>query len=156
MPADSEAATPAALPVTFRPVGVRVAALALGVLLVGVSAVVWVAFPPEVREAFNVLQRLTLIAFGLAAAAGGYALGRSRVEARDDGLLVVNGFRSHLYPWRDIRGVTLRAGGPWAILELADGATSAAMGIQGSDGDRAVRQVKRLRAILRSRPGNPG
>jgi hypothetical protein len=150
MPAGSD---PQALPVTFRPLGVRIAVLVLGALLVAVCAGIWFAFPQHVRDQFTVFQRLTLLAFGVAAAASGYALARSRVVASAEGVLAVNGYRSHAYPWDQIAGVTLRAGGPWAILELADGSTAAAMGIQGSDGSRAVAQVKELRAIMRSRQG---
>jgi hypothetical protein len=133
---------------TFRPFGVRIAAVVLGALLVGVTAGIWLAFPQEVRDEFTTFQRLTVLAFGLAAGAAIFALARSRVETRPDGLLAVNGYSSHFYPWRDVTGVTLRAGGPWAILELADGSTASAMGIQGSDGARAVAQVKELRVIL--------
>ncbi|HSE10536.1 MAG TPA: PH domain-containing protein [Nocardioidaceae bacterium] len=135
-------------PVTFRPFGVRIAALVLGLLLLAVFAGVWLAFPQTVRDQFTTFQRVTVLAFGVAAAVAIYALARSRVEARADGLLVVNGYRSHLYPWDEVAGVTLRAGGPWAILELADGSTAPAMGIQGSDGARAVAQVKQLREVV--------
>ena len=34
---------------------------------------------------------------------------------------MVNGYRSHTFGWGEVRGVTLRVGSPWAILELADG-----------------------------------
>lgn len=148
MPAGSEGRE---LPVTFRPFGVRIAVVVLGVSLVGVCAVIWLAFPQHVRDEFSFVQRLTLLAIGAAAGVGGYALARSRVEARPEGLVAVNGYRSHTYAWDQLDSVTLRAGGPWAILELADGSTAPAMGIQGSDGSRAVAQVKELRAILRSR-----
>ena len=148
MPAASDAAGAAELPVTFRPLGVRMAVILFGVMLVGVCAVIWFAFPPDVRARFDIFQRLTLVAIGLAMGAGGYALGRCRVEARSDGLVVVNGFRSRAYPWSDVAGVALRPGAPWAVLELADGSTRAAMGIQGSDGARASAQVQRLRSIL--------
>jgi hypothetical protein len=146
MPAGSEVS---GVPVTFRPFGVRIAAAMFGVLLFGVVTAIWVAFPDSVREAFTVFQRLTVVAFGVAAVLALWALGRSRVEAREEGLHVVNGYRAHDYAWSDLAGVTLRAGSPWAILELADGSTAAAMGIQGSDGSRAVAQVKALRVILR-------
>lgn len=149
MPAGSEA--PGTSPERFRPLGIRVAGVVFGLLLFGVSAVVWFAFGEETRDKFTLMQRLTLIGFGLVAAFAGYALGRSRVDAREDGMLVVNGFRSHFYSWDQITGVTLRMGAPWAVVELADGESAVAMGIQGSDGDRAVRQVKRLRAIWRAR-----
>jgi hypothetical protein len=133
---------------TFRPFGIRIAAVVLGALLLGVTAGIWLAFPQDVRDQFTTFQRVTVLAFGVAAAAAIFALARSRIEARSDGLLAVNGYNSHFYPWQEVAGVTLRAGGPWAILELADGSTAPAMGIQGSDGSRAVAQVKKLRAIL--------
>ena len=151
MPAGSDAASGISLPERFRPLGIRVAGLVFGLMLFGVSAVIWFAFGEETRDKFTFLQRLTLVGFGLIAALAGYVLGRSRVDARDDGLLVVNGFRNHHYPWDQVAGVTLRMGAPWALVELADGETAVAMGIQGSDGDRAVRQVKRLRVILRAK-----
>jgi hypothetical protein len=144
----------AELPVTFRPFGVRIAALVLGLLLLAVVAAIWIAFPASVREAFSTFQRLTVVVLGLGAAASGFALSRSRIVAREDGLLTVNGYRSHLYAWDEVAGVTLRAGGPWAILELADGETASAMGIQGSDGSRAVQQVLALRRILAARHGD--
>jgi hypothetical protein len=155
MPAasDPERVVPSA---TFRPYGVRIAAAVLGVLLVAVVVGIWVAFPQSVRDQFTTFQRLTVLAFGVAAGAAIYALARSRVDVRDDGLLAVNGYRSHLYAWDKVAGVTLRAGGPWAILELADGSTASAMGIQGSDGSRAVAQVKQLRVHVaeHTRSGN--
>lgn len=139
------------LPATFRPFGVRVAAVVLEVLLFTVLTVIWLAFPESVRDQFTVFQRLTLLAFGLAAAAAGYALARSRVEAREEGLLLVNGYRTRLYPWNEVSRVFLRSGGPWVVVELADGETAAAMGIQGSDGKRALAQVRQLREIVDSR-----
>lgn len=153
MPADSDAVAATTLPVTFRPFGVRIAAAVLGALLLLVTAGIWIAFPQSVRDDFTTFQRITVIAFGVGAAAGIYALARSRIEARPEGLLVVNGYRSHLYAWGDLAGVTLRAGGPWAILELADGSTASAMGIQGSDGSRAIAQVKQLRQVLAQQTG---
>ncbi len=155
MPPTTPPTAPGAqLPVTFRPLGVRIAALVLGLLLLAVVVAIWVAFPASVREDFSTFQRLTIVVFGIGACAAGFALSRSRVVAREDGLLTVNGYRSHLYAWDEVSGVTLRAGGPWAILELADGETASAMGIQGSDGSRAVQQVLALRRILAARHGD--
>lgn len=152
MPADSDAVS---LPVVFRPLGVRMAVVLVGVLLVGVCAVIWFAFPPDVRAKFDLFQRLTLLLFGLALGASGYALARCRVEARTDGLVVVNGYRSRRYDWAQVLNVTLNPGSPWAVLDLADGSSTAAMGIQGSDGARAKRQVRQLRSMVEeySRPG---
>jgi hypothetical protein len=149
MPAGSErSAGGPELPVTFRPHDVRVAAVVLGMVLLGVTAAVWLAFPQDVRDAFTTFQRLTVLAFGLAYAAAGHALARSRVDAREEGLHVVNGYRSTTYDWSRIGDVALRAGSPWAMLELADGSTAPLMGIQGSDGGRAVAQARELRRLV--------
>ncbi|HEU4512896.1 MAG TPA: PH domain-containing protein [Nocardioidaceae bacterium] len=152
MPADSETPSSAAsggmLLERFRPLGIRWAAIALGLSLLAVVIAIWVAFPAETREKFTFLQLLTLFGFAVATALAGYAMGRCRVDALEDGLLVVNGFRARHYPWAQISRITLRHGAPWAILELKDGTTASAMGIQGSDGTRAVTQVKRLRGIM--------
>lgn len=147
MPAASEPAA-VSLPHTFRPLGVRVAAYAFGSLLVLVVLVVWFAFPPEIRDQFTVFQRGTVIFFGLGAAVAGHALARSRVLAREDDMTVVNGFRSRTYDWNEVVSVSLRQGSPWATLDLSDGTTVSAMGIQASDGSRAVAHVRQLRALV--------
>jgi PH (Pleckstrin Homology) domain-containing protein len=144
MPADSERA----LPRTFRPLGVRVAAFVLGGLLVLVVLVMWFSFPAEVRSQFTVLEIGTVVGLGAMFYLAGFALARSRLVAREDGLTVVNGYRSRRYDWNQVIRVGLRPGGPWAVLDLSDGTSIAAMGIQGSDGDRAQRQVRELRGLV--------
>ncbi len=144
MPADSELR----LPHTFRPLGVRLAIYVLGAMLVLVVVVTWFAFPQDIRDQFTVFQRLTVIGFGLMFYAGGYALARSRLVAREDGLTVINGYKSRRFDWNEILAITLRPGSPWAVLDLSDGTTVPAMGIQGSDGSRATAQVRQVRALI--------
>ncbi|MDQ3615117.1 MAG: PH domain-containing protein [Actinomycetota bacterium] len=148
MPAGSDAA-PAELPRTFRPFGVRIAVSVFAVLLYGTVLAIWVAFPAEVRSQFTIFQRATVIFFGVAMAACGFALARSRVEVRVDSVTVVNGYRTRRYDWNEILAVTLPQGSPWATLDLSDGTSVAAMGIQGSDGARAGASVRQIRALLR-------
>lgn len=138
------------LPLRLRPRGVRIAAVVLGVLLVGTVAVIWLAFPADVQEQFTVLQKATVLAIGLAVLAIGHALWRCRVDATEEGLTVVNGYRTHRLAWPQVVSVTLRPGSPWAVLDLSDGTTRAVMGIQGSDGSRAVDQTRRLRTLVES------
>jgi hypothetical protein len=144
MPAGSEVR----LPVTFRPLGVRLAIYVLGALLLVVAVVLWVSFPAEIRNQFTILQRITLVGFGVLFYAGGYALARSRVVARESGLTVVNGYRTRRFEWNEVLAVSLRAGSPWAMLDLSDGTSVPAMGIQSSDGARATQQVRRVRALV--------
>jgi hypothetical protein len=146
MPAASD--TPVALPHTFRPLGVRIAIYVLGLLLLVFTVVMWLAFPAEIRAQFTTFQKLTVVAFGVGLAACGYALARSRLVARESGLTVVNGYRTRRYEWNEVLAVSLRPGSPWAVLDLSDGTSVPAMGIQGSDGSRATAQVRQVRALV--------
>jgi hypothetical protein len=148
MPAASEPVPGLHLPHTFRPFGVRIAIYIAATLLVLVVVVTWLAFPPEVQDAFSWSQRFTVIGLGMMLYAGGYALARSRLIARSEGLTVVNGYRTRRYEWNEVLAVTLRPGSPWAVLDITDGSTVPAMGIQGSDGARAKAQVRDLRRLV--------
>ena len=150
MPADSDG-QPAALPVTWRPLGPRIVGVAVGVGLVVICAFAWAGFDERTQESFNIFQRITLLALGLGAFAGLHALLRSRVEAHLDRLVVVNGYRRREYEWPQVVAVRMPPGAPWVTLDLADGENAPAMGIQGSDGARAQVAVRELRRILAER-----
>jgi hypothetical protein len=145
MPAASELPV---LPRTWRPLGVRLAGLFFGVLLLVVCGFAWIGLDPEVRDRFTTFQRGTLVVLGLMAGAVAYALMRSRVVAEDERLVVVNGYKRREFSWPEVLAVRMPPGAPWATLDLADGTTVPAMGIQGSDGQRARTAVRELRALL--------
>lgn len=136
------------MPRTWRPLGVRLAGTLLGTMLLVVCAFAWFGFDDETRARFTPLQRGTLVAFGLLFASLGYALCRSRVQATPDRLVVVNGYRRREFEWPEVLAVHLPPGAPWAVLDLADGTSAAAMGIQGSDGARAKTAVRELRSLI--------
>lgn len=144
MPAVSEPA----LPHTWRPLGVRLAGLIFGAALLLVCLFAWFSFDQEIRDAFSPFQRGTVFALGLLLYGAGYALARSRVRAESTRLVIVNGYRRHEYDWAEVLAVHLTPGAPWAVLDLADGTSQPAMGIQGSDGVRARRAVAELRLLL--------
>jgi len=144
MPAVSEPA----LPHTWRPLGVRLAGVIFGGALLLVCAFAWFSFDQEIRDAFSPFQRGTVFALGVLLYGAGYALARSRVRAESSRLVVVNGYRRHEYAWAEVLAVHLAPGAPWAVLDLADGTSQPAMGIQGSDGVRAQRAVAELRLLI--------
>ena len=144
MPAGSELR----LPHTFRPFGVRMAVYVFGALLVLVTGVIWLTFPAEIRDKFTTFQRGTVIVLGLGFLAIGWGLARCRIEARREGLRVVNGYRARRLEWSEVVAVTMRPGSPWAVLDLSDGTAAVALGIQASDGERARRQVLELRRMI--------
>ena len=154
MPAGSEPPALPSLPRTWRPFGVRVAVIGVGVMLVVVCAAARYGFDDSVRDRFNLLQRITLLAMGAGLGACGWALGRARVTAEMEGLVVVNGFRTRRLDWEQILAIHLPDGAPWATLDLADGTTISAMALQGSDGRRARDGVRQVRALI-DRDGSP-
>lgn len=147
MPADSERALPS-LPHTWRPFGVRVAVLGFGLVLLVVCVAAWLGFDDSVRERFTFFQRATVFGFGIGSAFGGWVLSRARVTAEMESLVVVNGLRRREFAWEEVLAVHLPPGAPWATLDLADGTTVSAMGLQGSDGRRAQSGVGQLRALI--------
>jgi Bacterial PH domain len=147
MPAGSDRPAVPALPHTWRPFGVRMAGAVLGAGLLVVCVLAWVGFDDETRARFTGFQRGTVIAFGLLAFALWFALVRSRVVAEAERLIIVNGYRRREFEWAQVVAVHLPPGAPWVTIDLADGTTVAAMGIQGSDGDRAKQAVRQLRAL---------
>jgi hypothetical protein len=156
MPAVSE---PPPLPHRWRPLGVRLAGWFFGTLLVVVCAAMWVGLGAELRARFNPAEVGTMLGLVVALLVGLHALMRCRLDASQDGLTVVNGYRSRRLDWAQVVSVHLPPGAPWAVLDLVDGTTVSAMGIQGSDGQRARAAVQELRALLdRASPdeGAPG
>lgn len=140
------------LPHTWRPLGVRMAGAIFGAALLVVTGFAWFAFDDQTREAFSTFQRSTVVVLGGLFYAAGFALARSRVLAESTRLVVVNGYRRHQYAWAEVLAVHLAPGAPWAVLDLADGTSQPAMGIQGSDGARAQRAVAELRLLIDQRP----
>ena len=149
MPADSEGRGPAPdLPHTWRPFGARIAAGVLGGMLLALLVAVWIGLDAEVRGQFTTFERITLVLLGLLFFGVYYALVRSRVRATEAGLTVVNGYRKRTYEWSQVIAVSLRRGAPWGTLDLSDGTTISLIGVQGSDGHRARRAVREIRAAI--------
>ena len=157
MPAASDAAgstgrpgTPGLpeLPHTWRPLGPRIAGAVAGGALLVITAFLWFGLEQDVRDSVTPFQRGTVVAMFLLGFASLYALGRSRVVARLEGLHVVNGYRSHDYAWAEIIAVRFNPGAPWVTLDLADGTTASVLAVQSSDGDRAKKAVRQLRALV--------
>jgi hypothetical protein len=142
------------LPHTWRPFGVRVAVWVFGGLLIALVVFVWVELGDDIRSQFTPFQRVTLIFIGLLLFAAYHSLTRSRITATTEGLTVVNGYRTRRYEWSQLIGVSLRRGAPWGTLDLSDGTTISLLGVQGSDGARARRAVREIRAAIAANTPN--
>ncbi len=137
-----------ALPHTWRPFGVRVVLWIVGTLLIALLVAVWIGLGDDIRGQFTPWQRLTLVLFGVLLFVTYYGLERCKVVATDEGLTVVNGYRTRRFEWTQLIGLSLPRGAPWGTLDLSDGTTASVMAIQGSDGARARRAVREIRKCI--------
>lgn len=84
-------------------------------------------------------------------------LSRPKVVADETGVTVVNiTSRRHL-DWAEIVQVNLRPGDPWVFLDLSDGTSLPALGIQpGIAKQRAIEDARALRSLAEARSvGDP-
>ncbi|MFG3036438.1 PH domain-containing protein [Streptomyces sp. NPDC048330] len=139
--------TPPALPVTFRPGRTRAVLLtmsaAMFVVVTGVALMLERLGPGE-RVSFVFTAALLSGVLVL--------LSRPKVVADDEGVTVVNITRTRRLAWAEILKVNLRPGDPWVFLDLSDGTSLPALGIQpGIAKESAIRDARALRALADSR-----
>ncbi|MCX4662601.1 PH domain-containing protein [Streptomyces uncialis] len=145
-PAAQGTPPPPALPVTFRPSLVRIILITAGVAILVLLTVISFVLPqlsPGERSSFIFTGALCLAGLAL--------LGRPKIVADDTGLTVVNVASSRRLEWAQILQVNLRPGDPWVFLDLSDGTSLAAMGIQpGVSRERAITDARALRALVQT------
>ncbi|MFF9088581.1 PH domain-containing protein [Streptomyces sp. NPDC014991] len=133
-----------ALPVTFRPGHTRAILLSAGVLIFLVLSAIAMLLEhigPGSRLSFVVTG--ALIFWALA------QLARIRVVADESGVTVVNIASKRRLAWAEILRVNLRPGDAWVFLDLSDGTSLPALGIQpGIARQRAIADARTLRALV--------
>ncbi|WP_329407828.1 PH domain-containing protein [Streptomyces sp. NBC_00704] len=135
------------LPVTFRPGRTRVVLLTAGVaILVVISAVALLLEQLGPGERLSFILTGALIFWALA------QIARVRVVADEAGVTVVNIAGRRRLAWAEILRVNLRPGDPWVFLDLSDGTSLPALGIQpGIDKRQAIADARSLRALAEAR-----
>ncbi|MFE6200450.1 PH domain-containing protein [Streptomyces sp. NPDC057838] len=136
-----------ALPVTFRPGSTRAVLLGAAVaILVVITAVAMLL------EQLSTGERLSFVLTALLLDAVLLLLARPKVVADEDGVTVVNLTNKRRLEWAEILQVTLRPGDPWVFLNLSDGTSLPALGIQpGIARQRAIADARALRALVEAR-----
>jgi len=138
---------PPTLPVTFRPGRTRAILLSAGVaIFVVITAVALLLdkLGPGERLSFVLTGALM---FGVLA-----QLARVRVVADEAGVTVVNIASRRRLAWAEIVRVNLRPGDPWVFLDLSDGTSLPALGIQpGIAREKAIADARALRALAEAR-----
>ncbi|MEU8950339.1 PH domain-containing protein [Streptomyces sp. NPDC048489] len=140
------------LPVTFRPSRTRAVLLTAGVtifVVITTVAMLLEQLSPGERASFVLTAALLLGVLVL--------LSRPKVVADESGVTVVNIAGTRRLDWAEILQVNLRPGDPWVFLDLSDGTSLAALGIQpGIARQRAIDDARALRALAEARSiGDP-
>ncbi|MER5295140.1 PH domain-containing protein [Streptomyces pharetrae] len=145
----SEPVSLPALPVTFRPTRTRAVLLtAAAAIFVTVSLVALLLERLSPAEKLSFVFTAALLAWVL------LRLARPKVVAEESGVTVVNFGSVRRLEWAEIVQVNLRVGDPWAFLDLSDGTSLAAIGIQpGIAKEQAIAQARTLRALVEARTG---
>ncbi|TXC97156.1 PH domain-containing protein [Streptomyces sp. ISID311] len=131
------------LPVTFRPTRTRAVLYTVGIAQLAALTAIALALPKLTGG-----ERLSFVLTGLLVLAVLLLLSRPKVVARQEGVTVVNLTTKRDLAWAEVLRVNLRAGDPWVHLDLADGTSLPAMGIQPGIGRaQAVRDARALRDL---------
>ncbi|MEX2971454.1 PH domain-containing protein [Streptomyces sp. C184] len=131
------------LPVTFRPTRTRAVLYTVGIAQLAALTAIALALPKLTGG-----ERLSFVLTGLLVLAVLLLLSRPKVVARQEGVTVVNLTTKRDLAWAEVLRVNLRAGDPWVHLDLADGTSLPAMGIQpGIAREQAVRDARALRDL---------
>ncbi|MEU9403887.1 PH domain-containing protein [Streptomyces sp. NPDC048242] len=144
--------TPPALPVTFRPGRTRAILLTAGVAIFVVISGVGLLL-----EKLGPGERLTFVVTGALIFWVLALLARVKVVADESGVTVVNIASRRKLDWAEIVQVNLRQGDPWVFLNLTDGTSLPALGIQpGVAKQRAIADARALRTLVEQRaPRDP-
>lgn len=136
-----------ALPVTFRPARTRVVLLTAGTALFAVITLIALLL-----KQLSPGERISFIFTAALLAGVLFLLARPKVVADEEGVTVVNIVGRRRLEWAQILRVNLRPGDPWVFLDLSDGTSMPALGIQpGIAKARAVADARALRALTEDR-----
>jgi hypothetical protein len=127
---------------TYRPLGVRFIAYGAAVVILVIALVIGAAMPENID--FRGVEIATLVIIYLAVIAVLHGIARSYVKASDDGLEIRNGYRRHVIPWDQARGISMRAGAPWPTLIYGDDERIMMFALQGTDGSRTKQAINEL------------
>ncbi|MFI5803904.1 PH domain-containing protein [Streptomyces sp. NPDC051561] len=133
-----------ALPVTFRPHRTRVVLLTIGALMFATVSAVGLTL-----DMLSGGERASFVFTGALLFGVLILLSRPKVVADETGVTVVNLTTRRRLEWAEILQVNLRPGDAWVFLNLSDGTSLPALGIQpGIAREQAIRDARALRALV--------
>ncbi|GAA2647708.1 MULTISPECIES: PH domain-containing protein [Streptomyces] len=135
------------LPVTFRPTRTRVVLLGVGIAMFATITAIALLL-----ENLGPGERASFVFTAVLLSSVLVLLSRPKVVADETGVTVVNLTTTRRLEWAQILRVNLRPGDPWVFLDLSDGTSLPALGIQpGIARQQAIGDARALRALAETR-----
>ena len=142
--------------VTIRPrIQLICAWVSAAVVVVLFAVVAWLLPETDTGVYFQVADQVSMVVLGLLIGGGLLLMARPRVRADAAGVEVRNVGSARYYPWSEIEGVAFPDGASWARLDLPDDEYQPVLAVQSVDRDRAVRDIRRLRALYQAQETGP-
>lgn len=129
-------------------------AAALLVVLCGIA----VLLPSGGAHGWGLGSRVSVVVFALVCVWFLHRLASVRIETDDQGATVVNILTRRRLEWSEIVSVRLSRDDAWLMLDVSDGSSLAAMGVQRSEGTLAQKQARDFARMVAegSRTDEPG
>ncbi|MGH8891791.1 MAG: PH domain-containing protein [Actinomycetes bacterium] len=124
-------------------------AAALFVVLVGIA----ILLPSRGPNPWGTGSRVSVVVFALVCAWFLHRLASVRVVTDAEGVTVVNILTRRRLEWAEVVGVRLSRDDAWMMLDVSDGSSLAAMGVQRSEGALAQEQVRTFARMVSERSG---
>ncbi|WP_425953603.1 PH domain-containing protein [Xylanimonas sp. McL0601] len=118
--------------------------------LLAVGGTLFVGFTAHAPLATLAANRWSFVGFAVCVALLLWRLGGVHAKPSSRGLLVRNLVATRRLAWPEVLAVHMTVDDPWVVLDLADGGTLAVMAIQRADGERGMREARRLAHLVRT------
>lgn len=126
--------------------------------VLAVLVVIAIALPAGGERGWDVSSRLGVVGVGLVMVWFLHRLAAVRIVTDASGVEVVNVLTRRRLEWAEVVGVRLSRDDAWLMLDVSDGTSLAAMGVQRSEGELAQRQAREFARLVtaHSQPEPPG
>ena len=142
--------------VVFRPRRARVVVYACAVAVAAVLVTMAVLLPSGGAQGWGMGSRVSVVGFAGVFVWFLHRLASVRLVTDADGVEVVNILSRRRLDWAEVVGVRLTRDDAWLLLDIADGTSLAAMGVQRSEGELAQRQAREFARMVAARSRTEG
>jgi len=126
----------------LRPRRARLVVYPCAAVLLVVLVAIAVLLPSGGSNGWGLGSRVSVVVFALGCVWFLHRLASVRVVTDAEGVTVVNILTRRRLEWAEVVGVRLSRDDAWMMLDVSDGSSLAAMGVQRSEGGLAQEQVR--------------